>query len=98
LLLGIIAIVRTQDSTKTQELLDLIQSGVPLRQLSFHVESVLATSPELSEARQRLSLEMDSMQDQPMVPAISTALTELVQEPARVSGLPMNAQIILDVD
>jgi hypothetical protein len=98
LLLGIIATIRTQGSVEIQRLLDLIRSQVPLPQLLSYVESTLATSPELNEAYRRLSLGVDDLQAQSMASAISEDPGQLSQEPERVSGLPMNAQIILDVD
>jgi hypothetical protein len=98
LLLGIIATIRTQGSTEIQRLVDLIRSQVPLSQLSSYVESMLATSPQLSEACQRLSLGADELQGQPMVAEILESHEKLAQQPGRVSGLPMNAQIILGVD
>jgi hypothetical protein len=95
LLLGIIATIRTQDSSEIQQLVDLIQSQVPLPQLSSYVESMLAASPELSEACQRLSLGADDVQGRKVAAPISEDPMQLVQEAGRVSGLPMNAQIIL---
>lgn len=97
LLLGIIATLRIQESTNIEQLLDLVRSEMSLPQLSSHVENMLAASPELSEARRRLSLGSDDDQIAPLLRAVSGGSTELVHEPERVSGLPMNAQIILDM-
>ena len=97
LLLGIIATVRIQESTNIEQLFDLIRSEMPLPQLSSHVENMLAASPELSEACRRLSVGSDDDQVAPLLRAVSEGSTELVHDPERVSGLPMNAQIILDM-
>jgi hypothetical protein len=97
LLLGIIATVRIQEPTRIEQLLDLIRSEMPLPQLSSHVENMLAASPELSEACRRLLLGSDDAQVAPLLRTIAEDSTKLVHEPERVSGLPMNAQIILDM-
>ena len=57
---------------------------------------MLAASPRLSGAYDQLFLVPDEMQGQPMVASIDENPTQLGQEPERVSGLPMNAQIILE--
>ena len=98
MLLGIIAMIRTQGSVKIQRLLDLIRSQMSLPQLLSYVESTLATSPELNEAYRRLSLGVDDLQAQSMASAIPEDPGQLLQEPERASRLPMNAQIILHVD
>jgi hypothetical protein len=68
---------------------------VSLPQLSSYVEGMLAASPELSEAYQRLSWATEDTQSQPVAGENSQGNARLAQEPERVSGLPMNAQITL---
>lgn len=97
LLLGIIATIRTQSAADVQRLVDLIRSQVPLPQLSSYVESMLAASPELSEARRQLSLGEDNLQGHATVAEVSGDAAQLALEPERSSGLPMNAETILDV-
>ena len=95
LLLGIIATIRAQNSAELQQLLNLIRSNVPLPQLSSYVEGMLAASPELSEGYRRLSWTTEDAQCQPVARENCQGNTRLAQEPERVSGLPMNAQITL---
>jgi len=56
---------------------------------------MLAASPELNEAYRRLSWATENAQCQPVARENSQGNARLAQEPERVSGLPMNAQITL---
>jgi len=97
LLVGIIATIRKEEPNETQRLLDLIRSDVPLEQLSTYMEGMLTSSPKLNELSQQLSFGPDDVLGASPTSPVSRPPVQKVPDRLRASGLPMNAQVILDV-
>jgi len=97
LLVGIIATIRMQEPMGTQQLLDMIRSDGPLTQLSTYIENMLTASPKLNDLARQLSFGPNDIGSRSPALSVSDSATPSLLEPTRAAGLPMNAQIILDV-
>ena len=98
LLTAIIASIRNDEPAQIQPMLDMIRSNVPLGEVTAYLQSFLQGSSQMQELVQQISFGPDDFFQSTGSPTMSqTPITpSLVRERSNV-GLPMNAQITLEV-
>ena len=90
-LMGILAIVRAEDSNQTDCLLRLIRGQLPLQQVSNYVEGMINASPRLKELCQQMILGPNDFPPQPS--SLNSSPRQAEARP-RLRG-PLNANVTL---